>query len=88
MKKIAIIAMSAFLMAAAVPAIAQNTQEKEVCQIAANSCLNKAELLEKRIQKLNGEIAKGSTKYSAEDLKMLEQKLQDAMNQLDKLEGK
>lgn len=88
MKKIAIIALSAFLVTAAVPAIAQNAQEKEICQIAANNCLNKAEILQKKIEKLNAEIKKGDTKYSAEDLKMLEQKLQDATDQLDKMEGK
>jgi F0F1-type ATP synthase epsilon subunit len=75
-------------MAVTAPAIAENTPEKEVCQISANTCLNKADILQKRIKKLNAEIAKGSTKYSAEDLKMLEQKLQEVMNQLDKVEGK
>jgi hypothetical protein len=89
MKTSAIIVMAAFLMTAAVPAIAaQETQEKETCAISANTCLNKAEILEKRINKLNAEIAKGSTKYNEDDLKMLEQKLQDAMDQLDKVEGK
>jgi hypothetical protein len=88
MKKIAIVAMSAFLMAVAAPAIADTATDKELCQISANTCLNKAELLQKRIKKLNEEIAKGSTKYSAEDLKMLEQKLQEAMDKLDKMEGK
>jgi len=88
MKKIAIVAMSAFLMAVAAPAIADTAAEKELCQISANTCLNKAELLQKRIQKLNEEIAKGSTKYSSEDLKALEQKLQEANDKLDKMEGK
>lgn len=89
MKTSAIVVMAAFLMTAAVPAIAaQEAQEKETCAISANTCLNKAEILEKRINKLNAEIAKGSTKYNEDDLKMLEQKLQDAMDQLDKVEGK
>jgi Skp family chaperone for outer membrane proteins len=88
MKKIAIIALSAFLVTAAIPAIAQEVQEKEICQISANSCLNKADILQKKIEKLNAEIKKGDTKYSAEELKMLEQKLQDAIDQMDKMEGK
>jgi hypothetical protein len=87
MKKIAIIAMSAFLLAVAEPAIAQDSTEKDVCQISAITCLNQAEILQKRIKKLNAQIAKGSNKYSAEDLKMLEQKLQEAMIQLDRVEA-
>ena len=87
MKQIASIAMSAFLLAIAGPAIAQDSTEKDVCQISAITCLNQAELLQKRIKKLNAQIAKGSKKYNAEDLKMLEQKLQETMNQLDKLEA-
>jgi len=89
MKKSAIFVMAAFLMSAAVPAFAdQVAQEKETCAISANTCLNKAELLEKRIKKLNEEIKKGEGKYSPEEMKMLDQKLQDAMDQLDKVEGK
>ena len=87
MKKIAIIAMTAFVMAVAGPAIAQDTTEKDVCRISATTCLNKAEILQKRIKKLNAEIAKGNTKYNADDLEMLEQKLQETMKQLDKMEA-
>ena len=88
MEKIAIIVMTAFLVAVEMPAMAQHVEKKEVCRIPANSCLNKAELIQKRLKKLNAELAKGSTRYSAEYLKMLEQKLQEAMTQLDKIEGK
>jgi len=89
MKMSAIAVMAAFLMTAAAPAIAaQEVQERETCAISANTCLNKAEILEKRIKKLNEEIAKGSTKYNADDLKMLDQKLQEATDQLNKVEGK
>jgi len=87
MKKIAIISLSAFVMAVAGPAIAQNSTEKEVCRISAITCVNLAGNLRKRIKTLNAEIAKGSAKYSLEDLKMLEQKLQEAMNQLDRMEA-
>ncbi len=88
MKKIAIVLLAAFLTSAVVPALAQDSQEKEQCAIAANNCLNKAEILQKRIKKLKAQIKKGDTKYSAEEMKVLEQKLQDAMDQLDKMEGK
>ena len=36
--------------------------------------------------KINSEIRKGSKQYSAEEMKKLEQKLTDAMAQLDKIE--
>lgn len=88
MKTSAVIAMAAFLMSAAVPAFADTAQQKELCQIAAKNCLNTADILQKRVKKLNAEIKKGSTKYSADDLKILEQKLKDAQDQLDKMEGK
>jgi F0F1-type ATP synthase epsilon subunit len=87
MKKSAIIAMAALLISAAVPAIAQNAQEQAVCNISAKTCLNKAEILEKRIEKLNAEVKKGDKNYSPEEMKKLEQKLQDAQDQLDKIEG-
>ncbi len=88
MKKSAIIAMAALLISAAVPAIAQDAQEQAICNISAKTCLNKADILQKRIKKLNAEIKKGDKNYSAEEMKKLEQKLQDAQDQLDKVEAK
>jgi Skp family chaperone for outer membrane proteins len=79
--------MAAFLMSAAVPVYAQTAQEKELCAISANTCLDKAKALEKRVAKLKKEIHKGAN-YSPAEMKALEQKLQDAMDQLDKIEGK
>ena len=88
MKKLAIVLLAALLSSAAVPVFADTAQEKETCAISANTCLNKAEILEKRINRLKEQIKKGEASYSAEDMKMLEQKLQDAMDQLDRVEGK
>jgi tRNA A37 threonylcarbamoyladenosine dehydratase len=88
MKKSAIIALAAFLISAAVPAFALDAQEQAVCNISAKTCLNKAEILQKKIKKLNAEVKKGDKKFSAEEMKKLEQKLQDAIDQLDKVEGK
>ncbi len=88
MKSRAVVILAA-LMAFALPVIAQQTnEEKVICELAAKNCLNKAEILEKRVKKLNAEIKKGSTKYSAEDLKNLEQKLKETQDLLDKMEGK
>jgi Skp family chaperone for outer membrane proteins len=84
MKTSALLVMAAFLMSAAVPVFAQTAQEKEMCAISANTCLTKAEVVEKRMKKMKGEIKKGKT-YSQEDMKTLEQKLQDVMDQMDKM---
>ena len=84
MKASALLVVAAFLMSAAVPVFAQTAQEKELCAISANTCLTKAEVVEKRMKKMKGEIKKGKT-YSQEDMKTLEQKLQDVMDQMDKM---
>ncbi len=84
-----IIMLTGLMLAAAIPGIAQQTHEEKVaCDLAAKNCLNKAEILEKRVKKLNAEIKKGSKTYSAEDLKKLEQKLKETQDLLDQIEGK
>lgn len=89
MKTRAIIVLAATMMAFTVPVIAQQThQERVICQLAANNCLNQAEILQKRVKKLNAEITKGTKTYSADDLKKLELKLQETLELLDKVEGK
>ncbi len=88
MKKSAVILIAAFLLSSAGSLSAQQTnEEKVICELAAKNCLNKVEIVQKRINKINAEIKKGSKKYSAEDLKKLEQKLQETKELLDKLEG-
>jgi len=87
MKTSALVVIAAFLMSAAVPVFAQTAPEQQQCAISANTCLDKAKILEKRVMKLKKEIKAGKS-YSPEEMKMLEHKLQDAMDQLDKIEGK
>lgn len=87
MKTSAMVVMAVFLMSAAVPVFAQTAPDQQQCAISANTCLDKAKILEKRVMKLKKEIKEGKS-YSPEEMKMLEQKLQDAMDQLDKIEGK
>lgn len=84
MKKIALAVMAVFLMSAAVPVFAETAAEKEQCAISASTCLNKAEVVEKRMKKMKADIKKG-TMYSPEDMKVLEQKLQDVQDQMDKM---
>ena len=89
MKKSLTIMMAAVLLTAAVPVIAaEEAQQQEQCAISAHTCMNMANLLEKRIKKLEAGLKRCSIKASPEDMIKLEQKLQDALDQLDKVEGK
>jgi hypothetical protein len=88
MKMRAIVVLAALMMAAAVPAFADQTnQEQVICNLASKNCLSTAETLQKRIKKMNVEMKKGKV-YSTEDVQKLEQKLKEAQEILDKLEGK
>jgi len=89
MKKSILMVIAALMVSAAMPAVSQQTpEEKVICNLAAQNCLNKADVLQKRIKKLKGEVKKGTKTYSAEDMKKLEQKLQETQDLLDKIEGK
>jgi len=89
MKKIVLMISAALLVSASMPAFSDQTpEEKVICNLAAQNCLNKADVLQKRVKKLQTEVKKGTKKYSAEDLKKLEQKLQETQDLLDKIEGK
>ena len=89
MKKIILIAMAALMVSTVAPVFAQeeSTQDKVICQLAVKNCLTQSDAFQKRLKKLQKEMAKGKT-YSAEDVKKLEQKLKEAQEILDKLEGK
>ncbi len=89
MKKFIIMLCATLLVSASMPAFSNQTpEEKIICNLAAQNCLNKADILQKRVKKLKAEVNKGTKKYSAEDLKKIEQKLQETMDLLDKVEGK
>jgi hypothetical protein len=89
MKKIALITLAALLISTAGPVLAQEptNQDQVICQLASKNCLSQSEAIQKRIKKMQKEMAKGKT-YSTEDVKKLEQKLKEAQELLDKLEGK
>jgi uncharacterized protein YdcH (DUF465 family) len=48
-------------------------------------CAEQSESIDKKIERLQGEIKKGSTKYSAEELRKLETKLNEANAMLDSI---
>ena len=84
MRKIAVILLASFAMAATVPAYAQMTkEEKDQCLLAAKNCANEADTIQKKIKKLNAEIKKGKKVYTAEELKKLNDKLKETEQMLD-----
>ena len=88
MKKCIMILLAASLMAPATMSFADTHQEAVSCKLAVNNCLNKADIIQKKVKKLKAEVKKGSTKYSPEELQQLEMKLQETQDLLDKLEAK
>uniref|UniRef100_A0A831UAI1 Periplasmic protein n=1 Tax=Geobacter metallireducens TaxID=28232 RepID=A0A831UAI1_GEOME len=87
MKKMAVMVMAAFMMSATVPALAaeMTKEEKDMCLLASKNCATEVDTLQKKIKKLNAEIKKGKKVYSAEDLKKLDQKLEEANKMLDQI---
>lgn len=86
MKTSALVVMSAFLTSAAVPVFAMTHQEKLACAMTAGNCLDRGKLLAQRIVEIKHEIAK-NTNGSPDEVKVLEKKLQDAMEERKRVEN-
>ena len=73
MKKIAVLALAAFMMTSvsAFAAEGMTKEQKDQCLLASKGCQNEADSIQKKIKKLNAEIKKGKKVYSAEELKKL-----------------
>ena len=88
MKKIAVVVMTAFMISATMPALAQmSKEEKDQCLLASKSCLTEVDSIQKRIKKIQTEIRKGKKVYSAEEMKKLKEKLKEAGEILETLES-
>ncbi|AJE04485.1 hypothetical protein [Geobacter pickeringii] len=87
MKKIALAVMAAVMMSATVPALAaeMTKEEKDQCLLASKNCATEVDSIQKKIKKLNAEIKKGKKVYSADEIKKLQQKLDEANKMLDDL---
>ncbi|ABB33468.1 hypothetical protein GeomeDRAFT_1313 [Geobacter metallireducens RCH3] len=85
MKKMAVLLMAAFMMSATVPVFAaeMTKEEKDQCLLASKNCGMEVDTLQKKIKKLNSEIKKGKKVYSADEIKKLQQKLDEANALLD-----
>lgn len=87
MKKMATMLAAAMLVMSTVPAFAEMTKaERDECLLASKNCINQVDDIQKRIQKLNKEIKKGSQVYTADELKKLQAKLTETQQLLKELE--
>jgi len=87
MRSSTIIVLATLLVSGTVLA-QQSNQEKVICDLASGNCLKQADLIQKKVHKLNKEIQKGEKKYSPEELRRLELKLKETQDMLYKLETK
>jgi flagellar motility protein MotE (MotC chaperone) len=86
--------LAAALMIMAVPALAdegsmdktfdQGQQDgKNECLLVAMNCANQVDTIQQRINRIQGEVSRGTSVYSNEELKALERELEDANKLLD-----
>ena len=78
MKRLIISVFAVVVALNAVPAFASGQAEsKNDCLVYGKNCPNVADSLPERIQRLENEIAKGERVYTAQELKFLEQQLEE-----------
>jgi len=87
MKKVAVMMLAAFSMAVAVPVFAaeMTKDQKDQCLLASKNCAAEADSIQKKIKKLQSEIKKGTKVYSADEIKKLNEKLQETEALLDNI---
>lgn len=89
MRKLSIIALAAVLMLNAVPAFTQDAPDEQYrCKLAAGTCLKQVGAIQRKMKKLDTDIKKGSTTYTADELKAIELKLKEVEKMLDDLKAK
>ena len=80
MKKILITVLTACVLsitAMSFAADAPQANTKDECLVASKGCIHEIDSIQQKMKKINAEIKKGKSVYSAEELKMLEQKLKE-----------
>lgn len=86
MKRIVLIALAAFMMSSVSVFGAEMTKDqKDQCLLASKDCKGEVDSIQKKIKKLDAEIKKGKKVYTAEELKALQAKLDEADKMLDDL---
>lgn len=78
MKRLLVVAMAVGLFGAMPVFAAEHEGMKMDTKEGVRECALQAESIQQKVKRIQGEIKKGSKKYSAEDLKKLEDKLKDA----------
>jgi uncharacterized protein involved in exopolysaccharide biosynthesis len=88
--------LAAALMILAVPALAdegsvvkgfdQGQQvEKNECLLVAMNCANQEDTIQQRIDRIKGEISRGTDVYSRDELRRLDRELEEATKTLEQL---
>jgi len=85
MKKILVVLMAVGLFGAMPALSAEHEGMKMDTAEGARECVLQAETIQAKIKRLNDEVAKGSKKYSADDIKQLQKKLKEANEILDQI---
>ena len=61
--------------------------QKNECLLVARNCGDQVDSIQERIQRLQGEIARGTDVYTTDELKHLNDKLEDATRTLEFIES-
>ena len=85
MKKLVVILMAVGLFGAMPVLAAEHEGMNMDTKEGARECALQAESIQQKTKRIQGEIKKGSKKYSPEDLKKLEGKLKEANDLLEQL---
>jgi len=86
MKKLAVVLMAMGLFGAMPVMAAENTGMKMDTRDGMRECALQAESLQQKITRLQSDINQGSRKYSAKELKKLNEKLKEANATLDAID--
>lgn len=87
---ITIIATSAILtagtlLAAGTEVMSQNENQRDECLLMALNCAGEVDSINQKIERLHNEIAKGTDVYTLDELNTLRNKLNEAVNMVDKM---
>ena len=85
MKKMLLVLAAVGLFGAMPALAAEHTGMKMETPAGTRECALQAETIQEKIKRLDTEVAKGSKKYNAKELKKLEKKLKEANGILDQL---
>ena len=85
MKRLLVVAMAVGLFGAMPAFAADHAGMKMDMKDGVRECALKAESLQEKIKRLDGEVAKGEKKYSAKDLAAIKKKLDETNKALDKM---